>query len=269
LHNFLSQISPTYAKEYSLERWKNGESGNSNYKKPEFVFETPVFSRPDGLQKITSLPQEHPAIQFCKKRLIPQNQWERLYYTDDFSKFAMSLDDSLDLKKKEARLVIPFFDKSGNIIAAQGRLLQIKSDSDIRYMTIKADKSIDRLWYGIGECDPSKRVYIVEGPIDSLFLPNAVAMVGASGVNVHPKISGSDVVIVLDNEPRNAEIVGLMERFIDGGFPVCLWDETTEGKDINDMILSGKTQDEIISLIDSSVSKGIEAKFKLNYWKKI
>lgn len=269
LYNFLSQVAPSYAKEYALERWKNGESGHSNYQKPDLSVPSPVFVKHGELQKVSDMSSDHPAVIFCKKRKIPKERWNRLYYTDDFAKYAMSLDETLDLKKKEARIVIPFFDMGGNTIGAQGRLLEVKSDRDIRYMTIKADKAIDRLWYGIGDCDSSKRVYVVEGPIDSLFLPNCVAMVGASGVNLHPKIASSDVVVVLDNEPRNAEIVSLMERFIESGVSVCIWKEDIQEKDINDMVLAGRTGDEIAHLIDECVCRGIEAKLKLNYWKKV
>ena len=269
LYNFLTHVSPTFAKEYAMERWKGGETGNSNYVKPVQVFTPPVFNSNGELQCINTLSENHPCVLFCKKRKIPKDKWSRLFYTDDFAKFANTLDDSLELSKKEARLVIPFFDTSGNIIAAQGRLLEIKSNRDIRYMTIKADKSIDRLWYGISECDPSKRVYIVEGPLDSLFLPNAVAMVGASNFKIHPKIEKSDIVVALDNEPRNAEIVGLMERFINNGFPVCIWSDDVQQKDINDMVLAGRTTSQMATMIDGSVCSGMEAKLKMNFWKKV
>lgn len=269
LYNFLTQVSPSYAKEYSLERWKSGETGHSNYPKPEITMSAPVFNTTGELQKISDLPSDHPASLFCRKRKIPKDKWNRLYYTDDFSKFALGLDDSLDLKKKEERIVIPFLDNSGNLLGAQGRLLQVKSSTDIRYMTIKADKSIDRLWYGIGDCDPSKRVYVVEGPLDSLFLPNAVAMVGASGVRLHPKIAQSDVVVVLDNEPRNEEIVALVSKFIDSGVPVCIWNDDVQEKDINDMVLGGKTPEQVVELIDNCICSGMEAKLKLNYWKRV
>jgi hypothetical protein len=269
LYNFLNQISPSYAKEYALERWKNGENGNSNYPKPEISITTPVFKENKGLTNLVDLPADHPAVLFCKKRRIPKEKWNRLFYTDDFAKFATSLDETLELKKKEGRLVIPFFDSNSNIIGAQGRLLEIKNSTDIRYMTIKADKSIDRLWYGIEECDPSKRVYIVEGPLDSLFLPNAVAMVGASSVKLHPKILNSDVVIVLDNEPRNYEIVSLMERFIESGMKVCIWNDDIEEKDINDMVLRGRSAEEISEMIGVSTFSGIEARLKISFWKKV
>lgn len=270
LQNFLKQVSPSYAKEYSLERWKSGEEGKSNYKKPEFKMEPPKFSKTNGeLQSVTELSKTHPAVVFVRSRKIPEEKWNRLFYTDDFAKFAETLDDSLQLKRKEPRLVIPFFDGNGNIIAAQGRLIRPAGPNDIRYMTIKGDKSIDRLWYGINECDPSKRVYVVEGPLDSLFLPNSVAMVGAGGVKMHPKIAESDVVVALDNEPRNREIVSLMERFIENGMRVCVWKDGMYQKDINDMVLSGLKVQDIVDTINGHACVGMEAKLKLNFWKKV
>jgi len=270
LYNLLSQIAPSYAKEYSLERWKSGETGHSNYAKPTISIPSPVFNKTTGnLECVADLDESHQSVQFCIKRKIPKNQWKRLFYTDDFAKFAMTLDDTLELKKKESRLVIPFFDANNNVIAAQGRLLEIKSANDIRYMTVKADKSIDRLWYGIEECDPCKKIYVLEGPLDSLFLPNAVAMIGASNFSIHPKIADADITIVLDNEPRNREIVSLMERFIDRGYRVCIWKDDITDKDINDMVLSGKSVKDIVESIDSSSCSGIEAKLKMNFWKKV
>ena len=73
----------------------------------------------------------------------------------------------------------------------------------------------------------------------------------------------------MDNEPRNAEIVALMERFADSGYPVCVWEDGVEGKDINDMVLSGRTQEEVVSMIDRCASKGMEARLKINFWKKV
>jgi DNA-directed RNA polymerase subunit RPC12/RpoP len=43
IYKFLEYVSPVLAKEYSLERWRNGENGHSNYKKPELILE---FEKP-------------------------------------------------------------------------------------------------------------------------------------------------------------------------------------------------------------------------------
>ena len=54
---------------------------------------------------------------------------------------------------------------------------------------------------GLDRIDMSKQIYAVEGPLDSLFLDNCIA-VGGSDLN---KLE-SDVIIIFDNEPRNKEI---------------------------------------------------------------
>lgn len=88
---------------------------------------------------------------------------------------------------------------------------------------MKADKSIDRLWYGLWRVDPKKKVYVVEGPIDSLFIPNTIAMVGAGAIeNLHDRLIGTEVVYVLDNEPRNKQIVNYMDRLINKGCKICI-----------------------------------------------
>ena len=84
------------------------------------------------------------------------------------------------------RLVIPFFNKKDEVVAVQGRSLSMKDEfnarTTLRYITVKSDKSIERLWYGMWRANPKKRVYVVEGPLDSMFIDNTVAMVGAASI---------------------------------------------------------------------------------------
>lgn len=113
----------------------------------------------------------------------------------------------------------------------------------------------------------NKKYYVVEGPIDSLFLDNCVAMAGADG-----NASGLDylenAVFVFDNEPRNKEIVSRMERCIDRGYKVCIWPENVLDKDINDMVLSGIDPVNLQMVIDQNTFENLEAKLKLSYWRK-
>ena len=173
----------------------------------------------------------------------------------------------------EERLVIPFFNNSGDVVAAQGRLLNLKSELDARntarYITVKADKSIDRLWYGMWRANPKRRVYVVEGPLDSLFIPNTIAMVGAGAIEkIHPRFDSSEIIYALDNEPRNKQIINYMERLIEKKCNLCIWPENVHQKDINDMIYT-RSYKEIKSMIDQNVYSGLEAKLKLMKWRKI
>jgi len=283
LHNFLKEVSPSLCKEYSLERYRNGENGKSNYRKPkvEEVFKfkdsKPKFKKKDGLldelQCLADLPNDHTAVKFANMRKIPKQHFKLLYYTDDFTSFGKKLDTDATLWGKEERLVIPFFNSHGTVVGAQGRVLtmagEAKARETLRYITIKAKKSIDSLWYGLWRVNPKKTVYVVEGPIDSYFLDNCVAMVGASSYKSIPaRLMNSELVFVMDNEPRNLQVVKYNEELIKMGHKVCIWQENIKEKDLNDLALRISTR-KIQKLINENTVEGLEAELKLNSWKKV
>ena len=118
--------------------------------------------------------------------------------------------------------------------------------------------------YGLHRINPHEKVYIVEGPFDSLFLENSVGMAGS---DIDPRsYNWSDYIWVYDNEPRNREIVNRISKSIDRGDKVVIWPHNLQQKDINDMFLSGHN---VKSMVESNIYQGIEAKIKLNSWKKV
>lgn len=282
LYRFLESVSPQLMKEYALERWKNGENSNSNYIKPEEKDMFGLFSKPkfkpnskllDDLIPVNRLDKNHKAYEFCKMRKLPEKFYDILYYCDDFGTWMRKLDPDCLAVGKEERLVIPFFNKHGDVIGAQGRLLSFKGEetarTSARYLTVKGDKSIDRLWYGLWRVDPKKRVYVVEGPLDSLFIPNTIAMVGAGAIeSLHDRLQSSEVVYALDNEPRNKQIINYMDRLINKDCKICIWPDTVKEKDINDMIYS-KSAKEIQKIIDDNTYSGLEARLHFRNWRKI
>ena len=166
---------------------------------------------------------------------------------------------------EEERLVIPFYDDLGNLIGVQGRAF---SESAIRYITLK-QQGCERLWYNLDKVDPHSTVYVTEGPIDSMFIPNGIAMQGAGWLAELPeKISKSKVVFIFDNEPRNQEIVSLLQKYIDGGRNVVIWPEEITEKDVNDMVLAYGNR-LTMKLIINNVYSGLKAKMKYTYWKKV
>jgi len=205
--------------------------------------------------------------------------YKYLYYAKDWGKVARSIDSEARYIAFDERLVIPFFDKKGHVVAAQGRTLELRSmtgsvdregftSGGVRYLTVKSDRESDRLWYGQWRVNPSKRIYVVEGPIDSLFLNNSVAMVGAGGVgNVPEHLKSSELVFVLDNEPRNRQIANLMERLLEIGHKVCIWPRSNEFKDVNDMILGGMTKREIEKQIDQHTHMKLSGMLALGRWR--
>lgn len=207
--------------------------------------------------KLTDLPSDHMCVRYVQKRKIPQKHFERLYFTEKFSQIAKNIDKDTD---EAPRLVIPFFDKQGNLFAMQGRSLDPSSKQ--RYVTLVFDKEAELL-YGIDRVDMSKPFVVVEGPIDSLFLENAVALAGVG--NLSDKYI-SLATICIDNEPRNKDIVRVLKKNITKGFKVVIWPDSIKQKDINDMFLNGTN---VAEVIENNTFKNLNAMIRLNDWKKV
>ena len=155
-----------------------------------------------------------------------------------------------------------------NLIAVSGRALE-NSDKTLRYITIRTVDSDSKLVYGMDRVDLNQTVKIVEGPIDSLFLSNCLAS-GDANLNLTAKnISADDKVLIFDNEPRNKEIVKMMHDAIKSDSYVVIWPDTIQAKDINEMVMSGISNDEIEKIISSNTFKGLRAQMRFVSWKKV
>lgn len=290
LYSFMEKVSPALVAEYQLERYKNNQVKKPRRPKVKAtgVEDMLLFSKKKYKEKVNSkyltaiddLDKDHPAVQFVNMRKIPSDKRHLLYFTDDFGSFSKELSGE-QVEGKESRIILPFFDKEGNMVAAQGRALFMRSVTGsidrsteqtkklLRYITIKSKDAPDRLWFGQWRVNPDKKIYVVEGPIDSLFLDNCIAMVGASGFDNIPKhLKKSDGVYILDNEPRNKHICDLNKKLIDNGRNVCIWPESMKIKDINDMVIAGMSIREIKKIIDENTFSGLEAVHRLNEWRK-
>ena len=133
----------------------------------------------------------------------------------------------------------------------------------MRYITIILDESKPKL-YGLDSVNYDKPIFIVEGPFDSLFLDNSIAMAG-SDVNIR-SLGWSNYIWVYDNEPRNRQIIDRISAAIDRGDKVVIFPDHIVEKDINDMVLAGHN---VNSLVQSNTYSGLEAKLKLTKWKKV
>lgn len=266
-YNFLDKVDSNLLKEYALERYKNGEHDHSNYQKPKFEeFKTkPVFKEKINLPSISDLPSDHFAKQYVLNRKIPEKHHVNLYFAQDFKKFVENLNIQKDgLKEDDPRLVIPFYDEEKNLVAFQGRAL---GESKLRYITVKLHDDNNKL-FGLDLINPEEMIYVVEGPIDSLFLNNAIATADANLMSASKVIDKSKITLVYDNEPRNKELHKQMEKAIEEHYNVVIWPEMIHEKDINEMILSGFTQDEIQDIIEKNTFVNLRAKMEFINWKK-
>lgn len=233
--------------------------------KPSKIEKTPYKIK---LRKISQLPHNHPAKEYILQRRIPFRQHYRLYYAPKFNKWVNTLiPEKLSTKYDEPRLVIPFFDKENNFFGFTGR--SFSPNSSLRYLSIMLDENRSKI-FGLDGVDMTKPYYVVEGPIDSMFLSNAVAMAGAD-LKLDALENIENVIFVFDNEPRNKEIVQKMEKVIDVGHKIVLLNNSyrKRGKDLNDLILSGMSPDLLEATLSDHIYNGLEAKLKFVEWKKI
>lgn len=263
---FLSFIDPTLFKEYQLERYKN--DSHSNTKQPDFsVFKTKPIVQKINLPTIESLPVDHTARKFLENRKLSTDYFTQLYYAKDFSAFIDELIPNHDknLIKNDERIVIPFYDEKNILLGVQGRTI---TNSAVRYITVKLDDDNKKV-FGLNRVNFNKKIYVVEGPLDSLFLKNCIAMMDASLYNAATIVGKHDFVFVWDNEPRNKEIVRHMNEAINSEKNICIWPQNIKEKDINDMVMAGYSSTQIQEIIDNNTYNGLRAKLQFENWKKI
>ena len=262
LKQLLEKIDPIIPKQYNFETFTNKEK---KIEEPKvMMFQKPKFKKVD-LETISQLPKDHPAVKYLDGRHLPTLRYNDLYYTDCFKSWVTKYDVELAarLKEEDPRIIIPFFDRDKNLVAAQGRSV---NNSTMRYFTIKIDKKANKI-FGLDRWDDRQIGYMVEGPFDSMFIPNAMAMAGSDLDDIKGFI-GKNLVFVYDNERRNKEIVNKMMKALARGFRIVVWPEKVKFKDINDMIVGGMTVDEILEIINTNTFEGLQARLKINQWKR-
>jgi len=273
---FLKIQFPDIYKEYVLENYKESSSINTPHASTKEVKKEYNFSVVDNygiavdpilsaLKPCTNLKETNPVCKWLDKRKIPENKRHLLYYTTKFKKYINSVkpgefkDDTND----HLRIIIPYKNEKGKVVAMAGRALK---NEHPKYYMIKLDEDAERI-FGLERIDIKKPIFVVEGAIDSLFLPNSIAISGASYNTPFLETYKDKVIIIPDKEPRNPEVVKLLESVIKNGFKVALLPEVPGESDINDMIVNGKTSRDILSLIQEHMASGLEAVLKFSYWK--
>ena len=255
LNNFLKKVDPVVQKQYAMEKFKEGFSGrNFVVDEPEFKFEAPKFKRKLKLPKASEDPGA--AGYLTARKLNPDD----FYFARHFKKFANSLKPTFESEDHdEERIIIPLYYEK-NLIGFQGRSL---GPSKVKYITVMLDDDAPKI-YGLDNIRRDAPVYVTEGPFDSTFIRNSIAMCGADADIDRWGISNA--IWIYDNEPRNSEIVRRIGNTIDSGHSVVIWPSNIDEKDINDMVMSGL---DVQSVIESNTYTGLEAQLKFTTWKKI
>lgn len=277
---FLEHVDGSTYRQYVLERYSSGETGNHNYKKPNFdslkgnafsrfqsteiVPPKETYKKFNGLS-ILNLPPEHYARDYIQKRKIPEKYWEEILFVPKFRDF---LDEEFPEHTKDEvpnddRIVLLYTNENGEITNVAGRAL---SDSKVRYCTVKV--SDEKKVFGLHRLRKENRIYVVEGQFDSYFLPNCVASGDSNLGGLAAIFPNLDVVLVYDAQPRNKDLVKQIEKSIDKGYKVCLLPDSLPGKDINEMVINGVKIEDLMSLVTKYTYSGLTAKLEFTRWKK-
>lgn len=256
-NNFLKEVDSTLHKQYTMEKFKEGFTGkNFVVETPSFDFTKPIFKQKLDLPKASDILI---AKQYLEKRLLNPNKF---YFAEKFQEWTNTQKFTFNkIVKDESRIVIPLHTREGEIFGFQGRSL---GSSNVKYITVILNESIPKV-YGLNEVQDDKTIYVTEGPFDSTFVENAIAMCG-SDIVLDSLNLGDDVVYVLDNEPRNREICNRISKLIDEGKKVVIWPRSINHKDINDMKIAGLSVMDVLKL---NTYRTLEAKIKFNEWKKV
>ena len=261
LNNFLKEMDVVLHKQYVLEKFKSGNAGgNFVVKEPDFHFEKPKFKPKPPELDLPKASSNVAATTYLERRKIDPNKF---YYADNFKRWTntkvRNTFGQSDLKYDEPRIIIPLYYQN-NLVGFQGRALV---PSKVKYITIMIDDEAPKI-YGLDNIRRDAPVFVTEGPFDSTFLLNSIAMCGADS-DVR-KWGVSTPVWVYDNEPRSKEITERISSAIARGDSVVIWPTGIEEKDINDMILAGH---DVQSIVESNTYSGLEANLQFTTWKRI
>ena len=253
--NFLKELDPVIHKQYVFERFKTNSTGRGTVvEEPTFKFEEPKFKTKIRIPLCSEVRRGREYLE--ARRLDPK----RFYWAEDFAGFVNSIKPTFGSNvPKESRIIIPLYYKK-DLIGIQGRSVD---PSPVKYITTIFYDDAPKI-YGLDNIRKDAPVFVTEGPFDSTFISNSIAMCGADA-DVR-RWGVSNPVWIYDNEPRSKEIVKRISDTIDRGEKVVIWPNNIYEKDINDMVLAGH---DVQSIVESNVYDGLEANLKFTTWKRI
>lgn len=208
----------------------------------------------------------HFSVSYLHERNIPEERFNRLWFIKDEEKLEnLSPKYEGRIAGNASRILFPFCDRNKKLLAVSGRALDDKS---LRYLMVRLADDAGPLIYGLDFWDSTQTTYVVEGPFDSLFLPNALAAGGTDLQKVKDVVPQDNAIIVFDNQPRNVEVCYHMEKAIEDGWTICIWPKKVLEKDINDMINAGEDVGKVLDTLNSNSFSGMKAKMAMSKWRK-
>lgn len=260
---FLKQEDSTLYSEFLIQKFKpetEFKIGATTFAKVEPA-PVPVIVKP----KVELLPIEasEVGLEYVLSRGIPRLHFDRIFFADDFPKWAASISDAHANLRGGPRIVFPYYDKENQVFGYNCRAMN--SQDKPKYIKIKLNKEKE-LVYGLWRVKSTGPLLLVEGNIDSLFLPNAAGVGGVPPPTMDIIRENVDrLVYVPDNDfARNREVNKAVRKLVDAGVTISFLPEISNCKDINDIILSGEmTPRTLYDHILSNAKRGLSAKLEL------
>jgi hypothetical protein len=222
------------------------------------------------LVKISALPIDHFAIEYVKNRLIPSKWHYKLFFIKDFKRWTNKLvPGTFDrIFKDEPRLIIPLIDRNHNVVGYQGR--SFDPEHPVKYITTLTNPDAEKM-FGMDEVVLNKTIRVLEGPLDAMFVDNAIATTGGDQHTILQRVGVSKdrAILVYDNEPRNKYTIEKMRKGLEAGWTVCVWPSSVEQSDVNDMVKAGMPLSKITSIIDDNAKSGLMGLAALAEWRKV
>lgn len=262
LYTFIKLLFPEYLKSYSFEKFVS--TGTRSIQTEEAIPFKKLEAADDLVLPVDMLPRNHPAVSYLlDKRKLPVSLLEKFFYVESYSSWLKETTKNEDMNMKDhPRILIPYVDDHDRIYRYIARSLDPAFAPKYLYTDVDEGSPFYN-WYSI---DRSRKVLVVEGAIDSMLLPNSIA-IGNAKYSRSDLCSLADYVIISDNEPRNYHVVRSLGKAIDAGHPVFIWPDYY-GKDINESVINGTSIDDIVRMVNDNTFSGIRAKMKFDRWRK-
>jgi hypothetical protein len=214
-------------------------------------------------------PSLHVVLVFARDtRKLPDSAFDRLFATDKAKTWLTTLvgeEKASKVSDDLPYLVQPLRLPDGVWYGAQLRLVNRKE-----FLTFRWSHEPLKV-FGLDAWTPRKLTYITEGPIDALFVPNALSTCGSDLLSGIRHLEDAEImkpsnrrVYVWDNEPRNKEIVRHLRTAIKLNENVVIWPRRFP-KDINDMVRADIDVDDVLP---KRTFFGLNAELEMAAWMK-
>lgn len=218
------------------------------------------------------------ATTFLKNRMIPESMWKHFFYCDKVGSLIKNnrTDGKYDerIKDNGEFLVSPIYNwiEGTDKKVVQSlccRNLDVGSSYRYIHAKLRDDCVEDQVIWGLDLIDTSKPIICCEGIFDAVFLDNAIGML--TSVKTLRGYKDSSVIYLIDNEPRNKDIVKIVKGHIAAGRTVSLLPEKylLLGKDVNEYIKNGVDKLDLMNDIMAHAYSGPRAALEFERWKKI